>query len=52
MPVASGIPDPVFCAAGMMAGSGARISGPVEAATMGVGAELVASPSEQVLMTA
>lgn len=52
LPVASGIPDPVLCAAGRMAGSGARISGPVEAATMGVGAELVASPSGQVLITA
>ena len=52
LPVASGIPDPVLCAAGMMAGSGARIPGPVEAATMGVGAELVASPSEQVPITA
>ena len=50
--VASGIHDPGLCAAGMMAGSGARISGPVEAATMGVGAGLVASPSEQVPITA
>ena len=52
LPVASGIPDAVLCAAGMMAGSGARVSGPVEGATMGVGAELVASPSGQALITA
>lgn len=52
LPGASGILDPVLCAAGMVAGSGARISGPVEGATMGVGAELVASPSGQVLITA
>lgn len=52
LPVASGIPDPVLCAAGMLAGSGARISGPVDAATMGVGAEPVTSPSGQVPITA